>query len=157
MADGPHAYLSGGYAFEGRNGWEVEVGAQADWKDRIYVRASPASVVIFDGDPAVGFYRDTFSNGQSRCRNSSNGQFAADEKCEGEIDSEWRGLVEGQVRLSRSVLIGGGGLYTFQSDDPAREKKWAGYASLTWEANQHLGLQLRAGGDYASVQARVTF
>jgi hypothetical protein len=44
-----------------------------------------ASIEIVDvfitGKKNSGFYRDQFSNGQSRCRNASNGQFANDSQC----------------------------------------------------------------------------
>ena len=37
------------------------------------------------GDGNTRYYRDSFSNGQSRCRDSSTGQFATDAKC---LDAE---------------------------------------------------------------------
>ena len=157
VAESPHFYLTGGYAFQGVEGWEVELGGQFDFDDRIYFRASPANVVFFDGDPPVGFYSDTFSNGQTRCRNQSNGQFANDANCVTETDSEWRGSLDGYIRINPNVLIGGGGLYTFQSDDDEREGAWTGFGALMFEANERLGFELRGSGDYAAVRARVAF
>lgn len=157
IAESPHFYLTGGYAFEGVEGWEVELGAQFDFDDRFYFRASPANVVFFDGDPPEGFYIDSFSNGQSRCRNEFNGQFADDANCVTEIDSEWRASADGYVRINRNFLIGGGGLYTFQSDSDEREGQWVGFGALMFEANERLGFEVRGGGDYAAVRARLAF
>jgi hypothetical protein len=156
-AESPHWYASGGYAFEGTRGWELEFGGQVDWNDRVYLFASPADFVFFDGDPPEGFYRDTFSNGQSRCRNASNGQFAPDENCVGEGDMEWRATVGGQLRLTDNILIGGGALYTFESDIEERAETWDGFGSFTWEFSRTFGVQLRGGAEYASLQARIAF
>lgn len=72
----------------------------------------------FSITPAVGalllrsnddrFERDTFSNGQSRCRDTTNGQFAEDANCVG-IDARAYGRVEATYRVGgNGVELGGG-------------------------------------------------
>ena len=153
----PFWYLSGGYAFNGTEGWELELGGRVDWNDFIYFSASPANVVIFEGDAPEGFHNETFSNGNTICRDESNGQFADDELCNSEIDTEWRAAAEFQLRVADNVLIGAGGIYVIQGDIDPDEERLSAYGSMTLELTPRFAINFKGGSDYASVQARVSF
>lgn len=59
-------------------------------------------------DPDSRYYRDTFDNGQSRCRDSVTGRFASDALCTG--DFGYAARAEGLFRLARSPVLLGPGL-----------------------------------------------
>jgi len=72
--------------------------------------------VTLQDDKSAGdsrYYMDTFSNGQSRCRDSETGQFVATEKCSDlSIETVPGVTAEGALVPSRSVPIYvGGGVY----------------------------------------------
>lgn len=128
------------------------MGVQADWGDRVYLRASPLNVAFTEVD---GFYRDAFSNGQSRCRNESNGQFATDESCTG---LDYRIDADIYLRLSNQLLIGGGAMHTVSSDyTPEREGQTDAFFALVYEPSRNIGIELRGGSDNAAVRLRAAF
>jgi hypothetical protein len=65
-----------------------------------------AGVFIHSGDDDR-FERDTFSNGQSRCRDTRTGQFASDSDCV-DIAAKAYGKVEATFSVSPTAEIGGG-------------------------------------------------
>lgn len=145
-------YGSLGYSFSGAEGFELALGVQASWNDFIYVRASPLNFVLTDVD---GFYRDSFSNGQSRCRDESNGQFATDESCSG---LDYRVDADLYVRLAPQVLIGGGAMYTVSSEyTPDREGVTDTFVAVMFEFNPGVGVELRGGSDNAAIRLRAAF
>lgn len=152
LAQQPHFYGSLGYSFEGAEGFELALGLQANLGDLIVVRASPLNVVLTDAD---GFYRDTFSNGQSRCRNESNGQFATDESCTG---LDYRVDADAYIRLPGSILIGGGVVHTLSSDyTPEREGVTEEFLAIMFEFNRNFGLELRGEEGNAALRVRAAF
>lgn len=65
-------------------------------------------VLFFPGDPDPRYYRDQFSNGQSRCRDSETGQFVTDAHC---INVDTRAAVRlaGMYQAAGwQVAVGGG-------------------------------------------------
>jgi hypothetical protein len=73
----------------------------------ISVRAIAAGDLIFSADEDSPYYRDSFDNGQSRCRDSRNGQFASDAYCGPEID----GAIRAELLIMPHPRFGiGGGL-----------------------------------------------
>mgnify|MGYP003409418649 CR=1 FL=1 len=98
-----------------------------------------------------------FSNGNTICRDESNGQFADDELCNSEIDTEWRATAELQLRVADNVLIGAGGIYVIQGDLDSDEERLSAYGSMTLELTPRFAINFKGGSDYASVQARVSF
>ena len=74
----------------------------------LLVTANAADVTLSSGDSGP-YYRDEFSNGQSRCRNGDNGQFAEDSKCIA-IDADYAASADLNIILPGTPLfIGGGG------------------------------------------------
>lgn len=148
----PHwLYGSLGYSIQGAKGFEFALGFQADWNRLIYVRASPLNLVLTQAD---GFYRDQFSNGQSRCRDESNGQFASDGACNG---LDYRVDADAYIRFG-SVSIGGGVIHTISSDyTPEREGSTDPFIAMMFEGGEHWGAELRAGKDNAALRLRGSF
>lgn len=68
---------------------------------------NPLDLAISPGD-TYPYYRDTFSNGQSRCRNGSNGQFASDESCIAFDVSYFKSFGAGIVVPRSPVFVGFG-------------------------------------------------
>lgn len=149
-AQSPHVYGSFGLTWNGVEGPELALGLQTEIADFLLVRASPLNVVLTENP---GFYRDQFSNGQSRCRDESNGQFATDGSCTG-ID--YRVDADAYIRLSPQFLIGGGVVHTVSSDvDPTREGVTDSFGAIMYEWNKNLGLELRAGADAGALRIRL--
>lgn len=148
----PHFYGTLGYSFDGAEGFELALGVQADWGNFLYVRASPLNLVLTD---AKGFYRDTFSNGQSRCRDESNGQFATDGSCTG---LDYRVDADLYVRLAPQLLLGGGVIHTVSSEyTPEREGQTDSFAAVMFEFNGNFGIEVRGGKDNGAVRLRAAF
>jgi hypothetical protein len=74
--------VSPGIGYEKVNGLDaLGINAALDVKyNNLSASLEIIDVSITQGQNS-GFYRDTFANGQSRCRNSSNGQFATNSSC----------------------------------------------------------------------------
>jgi hypothetical protein len=69
---------------------------------------TPAVGALISGSDEDRFYTDTFSNGQSRCRERSTGQFADDSDCV-ELDARPYGRLEATYRVGgKGVELGGG-------------------------------------------------
>lgn len=63
----------------------------------------------YPGVPNLRYYRDAFSNGQSRCRDTVTGQFALDSLCRRPIETISAGMFDGNVLLSPLPLMVGAG------------------------------------------------
>ena len=57
------------------------------------------------------YYEDTFSNGQTRCRDSETGQFAADEKCDN-LAVKAYAKIEATYSIPMFAEIGGGARFS---------------------------------------------
>jgi hypothetical protein len=77
-----------------------------------------------------------------------------DEECTPEPDAEWRSVAEAQLRLSRGFHLGAGVAYVLQGDFAADKGRVAPFASLAWDLDDGMGLELRAGAEYMAVQLR---
>jgi hypothetical protein len=77
-----------GLGFE-TGGIGVNAGLEANYSN-FTASLEVADMLVSFSQPS-GFYRDTFSNGQSRCRNSSSGRFASNGSCT-DIDFSFRFL-----------------------------------------------------------------
>ena len=71
---------------------------QSNW---VAVTFSPLEVLLHAGDSGP-YYTDTFDNGQSRCRNSSNGQFAETSNCS-PIAAHWGAVAD--ITFAQLVLV----------------------------------------------------
>ncbi|MEZ5953020.1 MAG: hypothetical protein R3C13_01820 [Hyphomonas sp.] len=132
-------YAALGYSFEGRTGVELEIGARYKVLPVVELGFSPANLVFYENTDDQ-YYDDTFSNGQDRCRDSSNGRFVDDAYCAPDV--AWRGTVTGESDLGDKLSIGGGYLFGDQQ---------AGFGSLRYNAGDHFSIVGRGGEDYATV------
>ena len=151
----PNFYVSSGYSFVGTKGFEFAVGVQAKVGDLIVVRASP-NVILTYGE-TEGYYVDTFSNGQSRCRNESNGQFATDESCNGS-GLDYRVDADAYIHLHENFLVGGGFIHTLHSDfTPERDGVTDSFLAIMFKFDNKQTLELRGGADYTALRLRGDF
>jgi hypothetical protein len=87
------------------NAYGVAGGASVKWKHLISFSALDFS--FYPGDHNPRYYTDTFSNGQTRCRDRSNGQFADTSLCGRGTKVITAGMFDGNLLISR-LLVGGG-------------------------------------------------
>jgi hypothetical protein len=69
-------------------------------------------VSAYPGASNPRFRRETFSNGQSVCRDLSTGQFAASESCSRDVDTITAGMFDANVLLPRMPFMAGVGYRT---------------------------------------------
>lgn len=151
----PLFYVSGGLAWSGEAGLELEAGLQVDLSDTLRLRFSPANVSFIDGDIPEGFYQDDAGFGFGNvCREEGTDDITFDEYCVAEVDTEWRSVAEAQLRLAPGFHIGAGVSYLLQGDFRQDEGRVAPFASFSWDMDQDMGLELRAGGEYLAFQIR---
>lgn len=139
------AHMSGGYAFEGVEGAEFEIAGALKYKDWLRVNLIPLNIVLSEDEDSP-FFNDTFSNGQSRCRDSRNGQFVDDAECGPDID--YRGAAEAQFLLADRFWFGGGAVIG-EGASP--------FATAGVTLTKNFGLYARIGDEYAAAQLRLVF
>lgn len=149
----PLFYSSLGVAWSGELGLEVEAGLQWEVGDNLRLSLSPANISLFDGDLPAEFYWDSEDFGRN-CREVDTGNLAFDDDCTAEPDAEWRSVAQAQLKLSPGFHIGAGVSYVLQGDFSQENGRVAPFASFTWEAQDGMGLQLRAGTEYVALQLR---
>lgn len=93
---------------------------------------------ITAGEDDGRYRQETFDNGQTVCRDTSNGQFADKENCSGDLDVAAYGKVEASYRIGGKVEVGVGA--RFGEDDAVP------YGTLAF--GQVWGVKLAAGQDY---------
>ena len=117
----------------------------------VFVSFNPADLILSEGD-TYPYYRDEFSNGQSRCRNSLNGQFAEDSNCIA-IESEHTFSFDAVAVLPKAhILLGGGRRFETDRD------LWFGSVGASWLKNDgRVMFTLRGnfGDSYASGLATI--
>lgn len=74
-------------------------------------RLTPLGGVFIHRGDNDRYYRDTFSNGQSRCRDSTNGQFADDGDCVN-LAAKWYGKLEATYAIPAGPEIGAGARFS---------------------------------------------
>ena len=151
--DPPLFYLSGGFAWSGEFGIELEAGVQLDLGEALRLRFSPANVSLFDGDIPDGFYWDGTGIGRD-CRDADTGALAIEDECQLETDSEWRSVVEAQFRLAPEFYIGAGAAYLLQGDFKPEDGRVSEFLSFAWEDESGTSLELRGGREYVALQVR---
>lgn len=127
--------------------------AQGDWGAELGIgyqfNLGPIAIRPIGGGfihQAEGFSRDTFSNGQSRCRNDSNGQFATDESC---TQIDWYAKAEAAVVTRSGFEVGGGARF---SDEKVRP-----YGLIAFQVARNIKLHAAGGDRYFAGGARVSF
>jgi hypothetical protein len=88
------------------------------------------------------YYTDTFSNGQSRCRDRTNGQFADDANCEN-IDAEPYGRVEAVYAIPLVAEVGAG---VRISEEKARPYGTVAFSASKLRIKANLGPKYVAAG-----------
>lgn len=90
---------------------------------------SPLDLTLYP-DGSSPYYRDYFDNGQSRCRDSRNGQFASDASCE-TVDASYAYSADAVVLVpsgsKRFPLLVGAGRRFDDEEDP-----WFGSVSVAF-------------------------
>jgi hypothetical protein len=142
-------YVSGGLAWSGELGLEVEAGAQWQLADALRLRVSPANVSLIDGDIPDGFYLDG-----NTCRFSDSDLEAIRDECSPETDAEWRAVAEMQWRAAPGFYIGGGATYIIEGDFDRELGRTTPFASLAWDLQDQAGVEVRAGDDYFALRLR---
>jgi len=151
--DPPLFYLSGGLAWSGEFGIELEAGLQFDLGEALRLRFSPANVSLFDGDLPDGFFWDGTGFGRD-CRYADTGALAIDDECQPETDSEWRSVIEAQLKLAPDFYVGAGATYLLQGDFKPEDGRVAEFLSFAWEDDSGTSLELRGGREYVALQVR---
>lgn len=151
----PLFYVSGGLAWSGEAGLEVEAGLQLEINDALRLRFSPANVSFIDGDIPDGFYLDEGLLGFGDvCREEITDDVTFDDYCVAEVDTEWRSVLEAQLRLAPGFHVGAGVSYLLQGDFRQEDGRVAPFASFSWDLDDEMGFELRAGAEYMAVQLR---
>lgn len=110
----PAAYANG-LAFEANGArahseWGGELGVGYNLSLGGFTLRPIGGVFVYKGDNDR-YEEDTFSNGQTRCRDMSNGQFADDEKCNNAAVKAY-GKVEATYTLIGSLEFGAGARFS---------------------------------------------
>lgn len=145
----PPFYVSGGLVWSDELGLELEAGAQWQIGDSLRLRLSPANISLIDGGIPDGFYLDG-----NTCRISGSNQPTIRDECSPEADTEWRAVAEAQWRIAPGLYIGGGAGYILQGDFDTGDGRTTPFASVGWDVQDALGLELRAGEDYFALRLR---
>jgi hypothetical protein len=145
-------YGSGGFAWSGEFGLELEAGVQAD-VGPVRFRFSPLNLSLFDGDTPRDFYWDNGLIGRD-CREVGSNRLAIDDECSPETDSEWRSVVEAQIRVNPRLSFGAGATYLLQGDFKPEDGRVSPFLSFSYAVDPKTALELRAGGEYLSLQLR---
>jgi hypothetical protein len=127
--------------------------AQGDWGAELGIgyqfNLGPIAIRPIGGGfihQAEGFSRDSFGNGQSRCRNESNGQFATDESC---TEVDWYAKAEAAVVTRSGFEVGGGARF---SDEKVRP-----YGLVAFQVARNVKLHAAGGDHYFAGGVRLGF
>lgn len=139
-----------GYADGANDGVEAALGYQFDIKKtRTSLALHPLQGVFFEGEEPEGFRKETQSNGNKVCRDTSNGQYAEKEKCEPDIEGEYTPSAEIlQGLFFANVSIGVG----YRGGDDAGV-----YGLLRFGPPEGLYAAARAGSEYWGVSIGFNF
>lgn len=119
----------------------------------VLVTLTPADLILAPAD-TWPYYRDTFDNGDSVCRNSTNGQFADESNCTA-VDTTYAATLDFSARIPRTPLLLGVGYRFGGSPTP---NLWFGTAGVVWTSSTQRLLatvKLNVGSDYYSGLATV--
>lgn len=106
-----------------------------------------AGAFLYRGDN-TRYYEQTFSNGQSRCRDRSNGQFASSGNCNNTAVSFY-GKIEATVAIPAFAEIGIGGRYANETIKP--------YGLISVPVAPNIKVTGQGGDRYFSAGLRVGF
>jgi len=118
----------------------------------LFVTFTAADLILAPGD-TFPYVKDTFDNGQTRCRNTLNGQFADDTNCVA-VDVSYAFSLDGQIFIPRTPVAVGMGVRF----GPHDRNIWFGSAGWYWEAPSrrwNVTVKGQFGDDYVSGLATV--
>ena len=146
-----------GVQAEGFGGEALGTRAQGEWGGELGVGYSAqfgpiairplGGVFVHKGDNDR-YYRDTFSNGQSRCRDGDTGQFASDSECVN-IGVDWYAKAEVAYVAPSGFEFGGGARFSSEKVRP--------YGMVSFRLSPSLKLKGNAGPNYFALGVTAGF
>lgn len=127
--------------------WGGELGVGYNFSVAGFTIRPIGGVLIHEGDNDR-YYKDTMQNGQTRCRDSSNGQFAKDSECNNMAFKAY-GKVEATYTFPRSIEVGGGARFSGE--------KVRAYGTLSMPIAPKLRLKANGGDRYYALGLRANF
>ena len=89
--------------------WGAELGLGYELGAGGFTIRPIGGVLVYQGDNDR-YFEDTFDNGQTRCRDSANGEFAEDRLCDNTALKPY-GKLEASYTIADGIEFGGGGRY----------------------------------------------
>jgi hypothetical protein len=127
--------------------WGGELGLAYNLRFAGFTLRPIGGAFIYQGDNDR-YQVDQFSNWQSRCRDTTNGQFAADEKCDNTAVKAY-GKLELTYTIAGTAEIGGGARFSSEKVRP--------YGTLSFPVLPKLRVKANAGDSYYAVGLRADF
>lgn len=127
--------------------WGAELGAGYTLSAGGFSLRPIVGAFIYRGDNDR-YYDDTFSNGQTRCRDSETGQFAKDSKCDNTAVKAY-GKIEATYSIPLVAEIGGGARF---SSDKVRP-----YGTVAVPLAPRISLKGNAGPKYYALGLKAGF
>jgi len=106
-----------------------------------------AGAFVYKGDNDR-YVRSTFSNGQSRCRDLTNGQFATDEKCDDTAVKAY-GKIEGTFEIPAVAEVGAGVRFSSEKARP--------YGTVGFALAPKIKVKANAGPSYYALGLQAAF
>lgn len=120
------------------HGGEIELGYRKSF-DKFGVNIIPLSG-IFYANSGSRYHSETFSNGRTVCRDSTNGQFSDADNCSSSFSFDYAAIFSGDYAISKSFVIGAG-LRAGKQADP--------FLTARYRISDNFGFQAKAGGKYS--------
>lgn len=95
-----------GYGAGANEGVEFALGYTHKWDSETAISVYPLQWVAYETPPSDRYREETFSNGQTVCRDRSNGQFADKEKCEPSTGFEYTPSIEVIRKVAPELILG---------------------------------------------------
>lgn len=127
--------------------WGGELGLGYNLEAGGFALRPMVGAFIYEGDNDR-YYEDTFSNGQTRCRDSTNGEFASDAKCDNTAVKPY-GKIEATYTLAGSLEVGGGARFSSEKVRP--------YGTVSFPLMPKLRVRGNAGESYYALGLRADF
>lgn len=127
--------------------WGAELGAGYEISIAGLAIRPLGGVLVYQGENDR-YIEDTFDNGQTRCRDSTNGQFAEDRLCDDTALKAFAKL-EASYTIAGSLEIGAGGRYDGGDIRP--------YGKVSIPLAQQFRVQGNIGEEYIAVGLRARF
>lgn len=127
--------------------WGGEIGVGYNLTKGPFTLRPMVGAFVYQGDNDR-YSRQTFNNGNTVCRDSTNGQFAASERCDNTAAKAY-GKVEATVTITAVAEIGGGARF---SSDKVRP-----YGTAAFSLLPKLKLKANGGPEYYAVGLLANF